>query len=93
VVLKAELLFRTHAQQLIGGKLKLEHLTPLFLNSVSNSAQFPNCHNILKHVMVLFFKCKIHIVLRQHYSCSRPADSVKCSSKSIGMRVAVLNFK
>jgi hypothetical protein len=93
VVLKAELLFRTHAQQLIGGKLKLEHLTPLFLNSVSNSVQFPNCHTILKHVIVLFFKCRIHILLRQHYSCSRPADSVKCSSKSIGMRVAVLNFK
>lgn len=88
--LHAELFFRKHETQLTSGVVKLEQLTPLLLDII-NADSFPNCHNIIKRFITLFFKSRIHILLRSKYPSFIRAESAKCSSKSVGMRVA-LNF-
>nr|XP_015833635.1 PREDICTED: uncharacterized protein LOC107397558 [Tribolium castaneum] len=90
VILDAEIFFRQNVRQLIAGSIKLENLMSQFLNLKNYNV--PNCHFILKRVISLFFKSRIYICLKNEYTIEKPATSLKCSSKSVGMRVAVLNF-
>jgi hypothetical protein len=91
IILAAELFFRQYSNKLVLGELKLENLCSIFSSTVANNP-FPTCHNILQRITNLFFKCRVHIFLKSKSSKFQPSTSAKCSSRSIGMRVAVNNI-
>jgi hypothetical protein len=91
IILAAELFFRQYSNKLVLGELKLENLCFIFSSTVANNP-FPTCHNILQRITNLFFKCRVHIFLKSKSSKFQPSTSAKCSSRSIGMRVAVNNI-
>lgn len=91
-IVQAEILFRKKSEKLIEGELTLKTLTSAFIN-ISNNV-LPNCHGIFEKIITLYFRTRLYILLRK---CSLQADvhqkqSVKCASRSVGMRIAVDNI-
>lgn len=87
--INAEILFRKECNKLLDGRLTLKCLTSAFINIGTNS--LPKCHNIFQKIFTIYFRTRLYFLLRKRSDELNKStkESLKCGSRSIGMRIAV----
>ncbi|XP_077549557.1 uncharacterized protein LOC144162788 [Haemaphysalis longicornis] len=82
----ADTVFRSFEHDALN--VSLPALTKATLDSYQLPNDFPQCHQLGKHLTSSFLMLRLRITLRK-LSCKAKAAKSKCASKSVGMRAAV----
>lgn len=88
-----ENLFRSNREALIKNTVTAVELQAAVPRSISIVTCFPACHEIIKDIVGVYAKLRIHILVRNEASKIVPATNGKCASKSVGMHVAAANIR
>ncbi|KAG8237033.1 hypothetical protein J437_LFUL016846 [Ladona fulva] len=88
VVKTAERCLRDQRESILKGVITHSRIVSLALEG-TESSDIPTCHNVIGKLIKNYTRTRLHILVREFNSKLRSENSVKCGSRSIGMRMAL----
>ncbi|KAG8226417.1 hypothetical protein J437_LFUL012513 [Ladona fulva] len=88
VVKTAERCLRDQRESILKGVITHSRIVSLALEA-TGSSDLPTCHDVIGKLIKNYTRTRLHILVREFNSKLRAENSVKCGSRSIGMRMAL----
>lgn len=89
--IELEKIFRAQKENLLCSKLNIKTLCKYIQETLTND--IPTCCSIFNFIVFSFIKHRVYIFIKMKNNYHQPKHSKKCSSKSLGMRIAVSNIR